>query len=345
MGAEADALCRAALGERSPERVNRRNGYRKRRLDTRVAPWSWPSQAAGWQLLPGLAAGAAPASRACPGGGGGRVLRAWVSTRRVEGLVQTLGVQGMSKSQVSEPAKSLDTEVAAFRSRPLDADPYPYVWVDALAVKCREAGRIVNVAAVIATGVNASGYREILGVDVLTSEDGAGWTGFLRDLVARGLAGVQLVISDATGAWSRRSPRAARPELAAVPDPFHAQPAVPGAQVRPGSGRHAGPHGVRPATGGRGVRGRRLGSPGPAWAPPPREVSQHDRRPADPATSTLSDRLAELGPQWPARPDRPKPAPRPRTSGWQPRGARLHAQVHGSPHGCGTFGTAAAMAL
>ena len=87
--------------------------------------------------------------------------------------------------------------MAAFRARPLDAGPYPYVWVDALAVKCREAGRIVNVACVVATGVNADGYREILGVDVLTSEDGAGWTAFLRDLVARGLSGVELVVSDA----------------------------------------------------------------------------------------------------------------------------------------------------
>jgi putative transposase len=120
-----------------------------------------------------------------------------VSTRRVEGLVETLGIQSLSKSQVSELAKNLDGEVAAFRSRPLDAGPYSYVWLDALSIKCREAGRIVNVAAVIATGVGANGYREILGVDVLTTEDGAGWTSFLRDLVARGLHGVQLVISDA----------------------------------------------------------------------------------------------------------------------------------------------------
>src|ERR671934_280612 len=115
-----------------------------------------------------------------------------VSTRRVEGLMATLGIQSLSKSQVSELAKTLDGEVAAFRARPLDAGPYPYVWVDALAVKCREQGRIVNVACVLATGVNADGHREILGVDVLTSEDGAGWTAFLRDLVARGLAGVEL---------------------------------------------------------------------------------------------------------------------------------------------------------
>jgi Transposase, Mutator family len=111
-----------------------------------------------------------------------------VSTRRVEGLVATLGIQSLSKSQVSELAKTLDAEVAAFRSRLLDAGPYAYVWMDALAVKCREGGRIVNIAGVVATGVGADGHREILGVDVLTSEDGAGWTSFLRDLVARGLS-------------------------------------------------------------------------------------------------------------------------------------------------------------
>jgi putative transposase len=119
------------------------------------------------------------------------------STRRVEGLVQTLGIEGISKSQVSELAKGLDAEVAAFWSRPLDGGPYVYVWVDALSQRCREAGRIVNVATVIATGVSADGHREVLGVDVLTGEDGAGWTAFLRDLVARGLSGVQLVVSDA----------------------------------------------------------------------------------------------------------------------------------------------------
>jgi hypothetical protein len=115
----------------------------------------------------------------------------------VEGLVETLGIQSLSKSQVSELAKTLDGEVAAFRARPLDAGPYAYAWLDALAVKCREAGRIVDVACVVATGVNADGHREVLGVDVLTSEDGAGWTAFLRGLVARGLGGVELVVCDA----------------------------------------------------------------------------------------------------------------------------------------------------
>jgi transposase-like protein len=94
-------------------------------------------------------------------------------------------------------AKSLDEQVAEFRNRPLDGGPYAYVFLDALTQKVREGGRIVNVAVVVATGVNADGHREILGVDLVTTEDGAGWTAFLRGLVARGLSGVALVISDA----------------------------------------------------------------------------------------------------------------------------------------------------
>jgi transposase-like protein len=94
-------------------------------------------------------------------------------------------------------ATHLDGQVAAFRERPLDQGPYTFVWVDALTVKVREDGRVVNVHALLATGVNADGHREILGLDVASSEDGAGWLAFLRGLVARGLSGVQLVISDA----------------------------------------------------------------------------------------------------------------------------------------------------
>ena len=96
----------------------------------------------------------------------------------------------MSKSQVSELAKNLDESVAEFSNRPLDAGPYAYVWLDALFHKVREGGRVVSVATVVATGVNAEGHREILGVDVFSAEDGAGWTAFLRGLVARGLSGV-----------------------------------------------------------------------------------------------------------------------------------------------------------
>src|SRR5215472_11395180 len=121
---------------------------------------------------------------------------AGVSTRRVEGLVQTLGIAHLSKSQVSVMAKALDSMVDEFRNRPLDCGPYAYLWVDALTQRCREGGRVVNVCTAIATGVNAEGHREILGVDVFTTEDGAAWTSFLRGLVARALSGVRLVISD-----------------------------------------------------------------------------------------------------------------------------------------------------
>jgi putative transposase len=198
MSAEADVLCGAPLGERSGDRVNRRNGYRPRRLDTRVGTMELaiPKLRQGSYFPDWLLEPRRRAERALVAVVAECYVRG-VSTRRVEGLVETLGIQSLSKSQVSELARSLDGEVAAFRTRPLDAGGYPYVWLDALAVKCREHGRIVNIAAVVATGVNAEGHREILGVDVLTTEDGAGWTAFLRDLVARGLGGVQLVVSDA----------------------------------------------------------------------------------------------------------------------------------------------------
>jgi putative transposase len=198
MSAEADALCGASLGERSADRVNQRNGYRERRLDTRVGTLELaiPKLRAGSYYPEWLLEPRRRAERALVAVVAECYVRG-ISTRRVEGLVQTLGIQSLSKSQVSELAKSLDGEVTAFRGRPLDAGPYPYVWVDALAVRCREQGRIVNVACVLATGVGADGHREILGVDVLTSEDGAGWTSFLRGLVARGLSGVELVVSDA----------------------------------------------------------------------------------------------------------------------------------------------------
>jgi putative transposase len=120
-----------------------------------------------------------------------------VSTRRVEKLAGTLGIQSLSKSQVSELAKSLDGAVEQFRSRPLDAGPYRFVPADAMTVRVREGGRTVLAHALIATGVNAEGKREILGLEVTSSEDGAGWLAFFRGLVARGLSGVVLVTSDA----------------------------------------------------------------------------------------------------------------------------------------------------
>ena len=120
-----------------------------------------------------------------------------VSTRRMDKLVETLGITSLSKSQVSVMAKELDAAVEAFRTRPLDAGPYTFVAADALVLKVREGGRVVNVHALIAVGVNKEGYREILGIDVTTAEDGAGWLTFWRSLTARGLDGVKLVTSDA----------------------------------------------------------------------------------------------------------------------------------------------------
>jgi putative transposase len=121
---------------------------------------------------------------------------AGVSTRRVEKLVQQLGVERMSKSQVSRLAKSLDAIVEDFRTRPLEGAPYPYLVLDALEVKCRECGRTVSACVVHAVAVNGEGFRESLGLDVVTSEDGAAWLAFLRSLGARGLAGAKLVTSD-----------------------------------------------------------------------------------------------------------------------------------------------------
>jgi putative transposase len=130
----------------------------------------------------------------------------------VEKLVEQLGVKQLSKSQVAAMAEHLDTQVTAFRNRPLDAGPYTFLALDALTVKVREGGRIVTVHALIATAVNNDGRREVLGLDVATGEDGVGWLAFLRGLVARGLTGVALVTSDAhaglTGAVAAALPGA-----------------------------------------------------------------------------------------------------------------------------------------
>ena len=197
MSAEADALCGAGLGERSSERVNQRNGYRSREWDTRVGSIdvAIPKLRQGSYFPDWLLEGRRRAERAMVAVIAESYL-AGVWTRRVEGLIEKLGIRGISKSQVSLMAGTLDKQVAAFRNRPLAGGPYVYVWVDALSHRCREDGRVVNVATLIATGVNAQGQREILGLDVITAEDGAGWTAFLRGLVARGLSGVKLVISD-----------------------------------------------------------------------------------------------------------------------------------------------------
>jgi putative transposase len=198
MGAEADAVCGAPYGERSSERVTKRNGYRDRGWDTRAGTieLAIPKLRSGsyfpsWLLERQRRAEAALISVVAT------CYLLGVSTRRMDRLVHTLGISSLSKSQVSEMAKSLDEQVQQFRTRPLDAGPYTFLAADALTLKVREGGRIVNVHALLATGVNADGYREILGLQVSSAEDGAGWLAFFRDLVARGLSGVRLVTSDA----------------------------------------------------------------------------------------------------------------------------------------------------
>ena len=177
-----------------------------------------------------------------------------VSTRRVDDLIKALGCEGISKSQVSRICRELDVVVDGFMGRPLDGGPYPYLWLDALTQKVREDGRTVNVSVVVATAVNVEGKREIIGMDVGTSEDGAFWLAFLRSLSAKGLGGVELVVSDAHqglcgaiaavfggASWQRthlmtnlltRVPRGAQPWVATMvrtiyqqpsPDEVHAQ--------------------------------------------------------------------------------------------------------------------------
>ena len=177
--------------------MNSRNGHRERRWDTRAGtitlevPKLRRAATCPSLLEPRRRAEQALVSVVC------QAYVEGVSTRRVDDLVQAHGhrrdVQVPGLRAREEPRR----KVAEFRNRPLDAGPYTYVWLDALFHKVREGGRVVSVATVVATGVNADGHREILGVDVFSAEDGAGWTAFLRGLVARGLSGVALVISDA----------------------------------------------------------------------------------------------------------------------------------------------------
>jgi putative transposase len=198
MSAEADAVCGAGYGQSSPERVNVRNGYRPREFDTRAGTLevAIPKLRSGSYFPDWLLERRRRAERALTTVVATCYLLG-VSTRRMEKLVETLGITRLSKSQVSTMAAELDAQVADFRSRPLDAGPYTFVAADALADLQHEGGRVVNVHALVATGVNADGHREILGLQVTSSEDGAGWLAFFRDLTARGLSGVRLVTSDA----------------------------------------------------------------------------------------------------------------------------------------------------
>ena len=200
MSAQASALCEAGYGERTDERVNFRNGYRVRPWDTRVGSIDLAipklrhdTYYPDWLLTPRRRAEQALVAVI------GQAYIEGVSTRRVDDLVKAMGIDGISKSEVSRMAAELDARVAEFRHRPLDAGPYRYLWIDALTQRVREGGRVVNCSVVIATAVTVEGRREIVGFDIVTTESTTAWTTFLRGLVERGLTGVELVISDAHG--------------------------------------------------------------------------------------------------------------------------------------------------
>src|SRR5215208_340587 len=255
MEAEVSAQIGAGRYERSQERTTQRNGYRARAWDTRVGSlelqipklrqgsyypsWLEPRRRAEQALVSVVA----------------EAYVQGVSTRKVEALVQALGIAGISKSAVSRLAASLDEQVAAFRTRRLDAG-YPYVWVDARYEHVRENGRVVSMAVVVAYGVRTDGGPAVLGLDVGLSEDVAFWREFFQGLVARGLRGVQLVISDAHpglkraitevfmgAAWQRcrvhfmrnllaRVPKKAQAMVAAAVRPIFQQPDRTAAQDR-----------------------------------------------------------------------------------------------------------------
>jgi transposase-like protein len=199
LSADADSVVGAEWGRPSPGRTTQRNGYRHRDLDTRVGTVdvAIPKLRKGtyfpeWLLERRKRAESALITVVAD------CYLAGVSTRRMDKLVKTLGIDSLSKSQVSRMAADLDAIVEDFRHRPLDAaGPFTFVAADALTMKVREGGRVINAVVLLATGVNGDGHREVLGLRVATSETGPAWNEFFADLVARGLAGVRLVTSDA----------------------------------------------------------------------------------------------------------------------------------------------------
>lgn len=196
MELEVEGKTGAAHGERSPDRLTQRNGYRDRSWETRVGTIEL--------RIPKLRKGSYFPEFLEPRRMSEKALTAviqeayiqGISTRSVDELVKAMGMTGISKSQVSRLCQEIDERVASFMDRPLEGD-WPYLWLDATYVKVRHNGRVVSVAVVLAIGVNADGRREVLGMDIGLSEAETFWIEFLRKLRRRGLNGVKLVVSDA----------------------------------------------------------------------------------------------------------------------------------------------------
>jgi len=196
MEADVEGLIGAGRHERSADRLNYRNGYRDRSLDTRLGPLSLriPKLRQGSYFPPFLEPRKTTEKALVT-----VIQEAWiggVSTRRVDELVQAMGLSGISKSQVSKLCKDIDERVGAFLDRPIEGE-WPYLWLDATYLKVRDGGRIVSVATIIAVALTTEGRREIVGLGIGPSEAEPFWSAFLKGLVKRGLKGVKLVISDA----------------------------------------------------------------------------------------------------------------------------------------------------
>src|SRR5467141_2426272 len=196
MELEVESVTGAAHGERSPDRINRRNGYRDRIWETRAGAVELRiPKLRKSSYFPGFLEPRRMAEKALAA----VIQEAYVqgvSTRSVDELVKAMGMTGISKSQVSRLCMEIDDKIAAFLTRPLEGD-WPYLWLDATYVKVRANGRIVSAAVIVSVAVNSDGRREVLGLAIGPSEAETFWTDFLRSLARRGLRGVKLVISDA----------------------------------------------------------------------------------------------------------------------------------------------------